>query len=187
MRLLLATIVLCLSFTAAESKPRRSTGVIPAISCDDRGCWGSVRQVAQRRAARAGRVRVAKVRRHRTIATYARQPVRGGKSLAGVVAPLAAKVQEIQAACGSTIVSAVRHTRVRGSGRISLHASGRAVDIAGNPACIYAQLQGWRGGYSTDYHRISPKHVHVSWGGSEDGKRFVHWKPNRRVRLAHAR
>lgn len=93
-------------------------------------------------------------------------------SLAGVSAPLAAKAREIVAACGSTVISGLRHARVAGSGRMSLHASGRAVDLRGNPACIYRLLAGWPGGVSTDYGRVL--HVHVSLGGREDGLRFAH-------------
>lgn len=96
-------------------------------------------------------------------------------SLSGVVSPLAAKASEIVSACGSKIISARRHTRVRGTGRMSLHASGRAVDISGNPSCIYAHLKGWPGGYTTDYARIRPNHVHISYGGSEHGLRFTHY------------
>lgn len=108
--------------------------------------------------------------------------------LSGVIAPLAAKTREISNACGSTVISARRHTRVAGTGRMSLHASGRAVDMRGNPGCIYAHLTGWPGGYSTDYGRV--KHVHISLGGSEDGLRFAHGGHRRhyaavRVRYAH--
>jgi hypothetical protein len=53
-----------------------------------------------------------------------------------------------------------------------MHASGRAVDIKGNPHCIYSHLQGWPGGYSVDYGTV--QHVHVSLGGVEDGLRFAH-------------
>lgn len=102
--------------------------------------------------------------------------------LAGVYAPLAAKAREIEAACGSRVISGRRHTRVAGTRRWSLHASGHAVDMAGNPSCIYARLRGWSGGYSTDYRRV--RHVHVSFGGREDGLRFVH-RSGRRVRYAH--
>jgi len=92
--------------------------------------------------------------------------------LAGVDATLAAKAREIGASCGSRVVSGVRHTYVASSGRLSLHASGRAVDMTGNPACIYAHLRGWPGGYSTDYGRV--EHVHFSLHGREDGLRFAH-------------
>ncbi|MDC7787809.1 hypothetical protein PQJ75_27150 [Rhodoplanes sp. TEM] len=92
--------------------------------------------------------------------------------LGGIVAPLAQKAAEISAACGARVISGVRHTRVAGTGRMSLHASGRAIDMRGNPGCIYRMLQGWAGGYTTDYGRAG--HVHISWGGSEHGLRFAH-------------
>ncbi|QLP98527.1 MAG: hypothetical protein HZY79_15655 [Rhodoblastus sp.] len=86
---------------------------------------------------------------------------------------LAAKARAIVRACGSHVVSARRHTRVAGTRRMSLHARGLAVDLRGNPRCIYARLKGWRGGYSVDYRRVD--HAHVSGpGGREDGLRFVH-------------
>lgn len=123
-----------------------------------------------------------------TIAGYIARALRGSVSLAGVVPPLAAKAAEIRDACGSRVVSAVRRTYVAGTRRISLHAHGQAVDMAGNPSCIYARLKGWRGGYSTDYARVA--HVHISWsgGGREWGARFVHrgHRSARRVRLASA-
>ncbi len=103
--------------------------------------------------------------------------------LRGVAPELAAKAREIVSACGSRVISGVRHTRVAGTRRMSLHASGRAVDMAGNPGCIYARLRGWPGGYSTDYGRV--RHVHISGpGGREDGLRFAHRHAPRRVRLA---
>ena len=92
--------------------------------------------------------------------------------LAGVSGQLAAKAQEIASVCGSSVISGYRHTRVAGTNRMSLHASGRAVDMRGNPSCIYAQLRDWPGGYSTDYGRV--QHVHISLGGREDGLRFAH-------------
>ena len=96
----------------------------------------------------------------------------GGASLGAVYAPLAAKAREIVGACGGQIVSGFRpHARVRGTGRVSEHASGHAVDISGSSSCIYSHLRGWRGGYSVDPWI---GHVHVSLGGREDGARFVH-------------
>jgi hypothetical protein len=95
--------------------------------------------------------------------------------VAGLVGPLAAKVAQIQAACGSSMVSGVRHTRIAGTRTTSLHSYGKAADLAGNPACIYAQLTGWPGGYSIDYARV--RHVHLSWdpdGRREWGVRFRH-------------
>jgi hypothetical protein len=56
---------------------------------------------------------------------------------------LAAKASEIVASCGSTVISSLRNgARIAGSGHASLHASGRAVDVKGNPRCIYSHLQG---------------------------------------------
>lgn len=105
-----------------------------------------------------------------------------GDMLRGVTPVLAAKAREIVAACGSRVVSGVRHTRIAGTHRMSLHASGLAVDLAGNPGCIYAHLRGWPGGYTTDYARV--RHVHVSGpGGREDGLKFAHHH-SRRVRVA---
>lgn len=109
---------------------------------------------------------------------FARRLIRSESMLAGVYAPLADKAREIEASCGSRVISGVRHTRVRGSGRWSLHASGKAIDMAGNPGCIYAHLRGWRGGYSADYGRV--RHVHISLGGREDGSRFAHYSGRRR-------
>ena len=103
-------------------------------------------------------------------------------SLGGVRPALAAKARDIQRACGSRVVSGVRRTLVAGTRRLSLHASGRAVDLAGNPRCIYARLRGWPGGVTTDYGRVL--HVHVSWGGREHGRRFAHRHVGRE-RVAH--
>lgn len=94
----------------------------------------------------------------------------------GLVAPLAAKLASIQAACpGTHAISGVRHTRIAGSRRMSLHAQGKAVDVRGPYGCIYAQLKGWKGGYSTDAGRA--RHIHISYdetGGREMGLRFAH-------------
>lgn len=129
----------------------------------------------------AKRAKVAKVAKSAKRKMYRRRHV----TLAGVVEPLRTKAAEIVSNCGSRVVSAVRHTRVIGSGRMSLHATGRAVDLAGNPRCIYAHLRRWRGGYSTDYARV--RHVHISWGGREHGIRFVHRNPFLPRRVAYAR
>lgn len=107
--------------------------------------------------------------------------MRAESRLAGVYAPLAAKAKEIETACGSIVISGRRHTRVAGTRRLSLHASGHAVDMRGNPGCIYAHLRGWPGGYSIDYGRV--RHVHFSLGGREDGVRFAHHHA-RRTRVA---
>lgn len=107
---------------------------------------------------------------------------RGVVSLQGVYAPLADKARQIAAACGSVVISGVRHTRVAGTRHWSLHASGHAVDMRGNPACIYSHLHGWPGGYSIDYGRVL--HVHISLGGREDGLRFAHHHVRRHTRYA---
>ncbi len=94
----------------------------------------------------------------------------------GIVAPLANKVSNIQRACpGTRVISALRRTYVRGTRRISLHASGKAVDVRGRYGCIYSQLKGWPGGYSIDASRVH--HIHISydpWGRREWGFRFRH-------------
>jgi len=90
-------------------------------------------------------------------------------SLAGVTPVLAAKARQIVSACGSTIVSTIS-----ARGNRSNHPIGRAVDMRGNPSCIYSHLKGWSGGYSTDYAAV--QHVHISYnpGGQEWGLRFAH-------------
>ena len=97
-------------------------------------------------------------------------------SLAGIVEPLKSKAREIVAACGSRVVSAYRPGARIPSGRVSNHARHRAVDIRGNPSCIYAHLKGWPGGYSTDYARApGGPHVHISYNRNmEWGARFRH-------------
>jgi hypothetical protein len=96
--------------------------------------------------------------------------------MAGLVAPLAAKLASIEAACpGTHAISTVRHTRIAGTRRMSLHAQGKAVDVRGPYGCIYGQLRDWNGGYSTDAGRV--QHIHISYddaGGREMGLRFAH-------------
>jgi hypothetical protein len=101
-------------------------------------------------------------KKHRTVAS-------GSVSLAGVTPALAAKARQIASDCGSSIISAVSGRGIR-----SNHPAGRAVDMKGNPHCIYAHLKGWPGGYSTDYAAVA--HVHISYnpGGQEWGLRFAH-------------
>lgn len=108
---------------------------------------------------------------------------------AGLVGPLQAKLASIQAACpGTQAISGIRHTRIAGTRRMSLHAQGKAVDVRGPYGCIYAQLKGWSGGYSTDAGRV--KHIHISYdagGGREMGLRFAHGGGRRSWREANAR
>lgn len=107
----------------------------------------------------------------------------------GLVAPLQAKLASIQAACpGTHAISGIRHTRIRGTRTMSLHAQGKAVDVRGPYACIYAQLADWKGGYSTDSGRV--QHIHISYdeaGGREMGLRFAHGGGRRAWRNAYAR
>ena len=99
----------------------------------------------------------------------------GRTSMSGVVPALAAKIAQIQSACpGAHVISTIRHTRIRGSGRLSLHATGEAVDMRGNPSCVYAQLRDWPGGYSTDYGRAQHIHISLAANGREAGLRFAH-------------
>jgi len=109
---------------------------------------------------------------------------------AGLVGPLASKLASIQAACpGTHAISGIRHTRIAGTRRMSLHAQGKAVDVRGPYGCIYAQLKGWSGGYSTDSGRV--QHIHISYddaGGREMGLRFAHGGGRRHSwRSAYAR
>jgi hypothetical protein len=113
-----------------------------------------------------------------------RDRLAGSVSTAGVGGTLAAKTHEIVSSCGSTVISGFRPgARIAGSGHMSLHASGRAVDIRGNPGCIYAHLRGWQGGYSVDYGAV--RHVHISLGGREDGVRFSHYGGHHAHRFSH--
>jgi hypothetical protein len=107
-----------------------------------------------------------------------REPDRNSVGFENVHGTLAAKAHEITMSCGSTVISGFRGgARIAGSGHPSLHASGRAVDIRGNPGCIYAHLHDWPGGYSVDYGAV--QHVHISLGGHEDGMRFTHYSGHR--------
>lgn len=101
---------------------------------------------------------------------------RSASYASGLIAPLAAKLAAIQSACpGTHAISGIRHTRIAGSRRMSLHAQGKAVDVRGPYGCIYGQLKDWKGGYSTDAGRA--QHIHISYdeaGGREMGLRFAH-------------
>lgn len=57
--------------------------------------------------------------------------------------------------------------------------------MRGPYGCIYAQLQGWPGGYSTDAHRV--RHIHISIGGREAGLRFKHGGGRKYARRHKAR
>ena len=107
--------------------------------------------------------------KHRTKRSVSKHRSGRSTSLSGITPVLAAKAREIVADCGSVVISTIS-----ARGNRSNHPIGRAVDLRGNPGCIYAHLKGWPGGYSTDYNAVA--HVHVSYnpGGQEWGLRFAH-------------
>lgn len=119
---------------------------------------------------------------------YAATPADAGStSLARIVEPLKSKAEQIVRECRSRVVS----TDMRG-GKTPNHRQHRAVDIQGNPACIYRALAGWPGGYSTDYATApGGPHVHISYSRKHEwGRRFAHTHGPRlaaRTRLARAR
>ena len=114
--------------------------------------------------------------KHRTIRSASKHRSGGSSSLSGITPVLAAKARKIVADCGSVVISTIS-----ARGNRSNHPIGRAVDLRGNPGCIYAHLKGWPGGYSTDYKAVG--HVHVSYnpGGQEWGLRFAHKGHGRRA------
>ena len=147
-------------------------------------------------AQRAQRATAQRAKKMQTAFAYApanapvvpRRAARASTSMSGVVPALAAKVAQIQAACpGAHVISAIRHTRIRGTRRLSLHATGEAVDMRGNASCVYAQLRDWPGGYSTDYGRVKHIHISLAANGREAGLRFVHGggKSHRHRRFAN--
>lgn len=111
-----------------------------------------------------------------------------GRSLAGIVKPLADKITQVASVCpGLRVISTIRPGAVvRGSGRPSLHRYGKAVDISGDYRCLYAALKTFAGGVSIDAHRV--RHIHVSWDpkGREWGARFAHYRGGMK-RTRHAR
>lgn len=136
------------------------------------------RHRAAKFAYRARQARLHAWRHHRRAALRHRHAVpRNSVSTAGLPRPLVAAIHRVQAACpGFRVISAYRPgARIRGSGRLSLHARNKAADIAGgNYRCAYRVLAGFPGGMTTDAGRA--KHIHLSWdpGGREWGLRFAH-------------
>jgi hypothetical protein len=113
-----------------------------------------------------------------------RRPAFHGVHIYDLVAELSNKVSEIIEVCRSRLISGYRPgARVAGSGHPSLHSTypSKAADLSGDPNCIYAHLQGWPGGYSTDYGHV--RHVHLSYSppgsgylaGREWHARFAHY------------
>lgn len=89
----------------------------------------------------------------------------GGASLGGIVSTLQAK-------CGAKVISAMRPGARTPFGNMSCHASGQAVDMTGNYACMYSVLRSWPGGYTLDSGRC--RHIHISSCKMEWGMRFNH-------------
>jgi hypothetical protein len=89
----------------------------------------------------------------------------GGASLGGIVSTL-------QARCGAKVISSHRPGSVTPGGVQSCHATGQAVDMTGNYACMLSVLRSWPGGYTTDPGRC--KHIHISSCKMEWGMRFNH-------------
>jgi hypothetical protein len=190
MRFVRVSVVACvlpilLPFASAHARPRAPV-LAPecnvSMSCDTR--WSN--ETAPPRTERTARRRLASKRSsahlHEALAyAPATAPVEretsapAGQPVTGIVPALAAKVAQIQSSCpGAHVISGLRHTRIRGSGRMSLHATGEAVDMRGNPSCVYAQLRDWPGGYSTDYGRVQHVHISLASNGREAGLRFAH-------------
>lgn len=158
------------------------------IDCDMRGCSDHPivsRTVTGKRKSVSRHRHVVKARKsHGRKAVFAGtrkgDGCRSGTGALSCVTPvLAAKARQIVNDCGSQVVSAIA-----GRPNRSNHPIGRAVDLVGNPSCIYSHLKGWPGGYSTDYGRVH--HVHVSYnpGGQEWGVRFAHRGGGSRTRYA---
>src|SRR5260221_5250859 len=156
---LMVTAALVLVSNAAEARSRHQH-----VSKHQHGIKKAGTQVRKYRLAKS--TYFAKRYSH---AKRSRTAVSRSVSLAGVTPVLAAKARQIASDCGSSVISAVSGRGIR-----SNHPIGRAVDMRGNPGCIYAHLNGWPGGYSTDYAAV--RHVHISYnpGGQEWGLRFAH-------------
>lgn len=169
MKMIGATLGIVMLAGTAHAKPY---GPSPTGS-DGRWSMKYERQaVTMKRTSRSIRHRSFKRRPLHGYTKIARHRGGGSVTLSGVISPLADKAREIMSACGSRIISAYR------PGDPLLHGRGRAVDIQGNPSCIYAHLgREWLrvGGYTIDYATApAAPHVHVSYGGIERGLRFVH-------------
>lgn len=193
--ILSAAIASCV-IPADAGAATRPAGRVESVACDQRypGSCAAAQTSATKRA-RMTRKNARSSARHRDARAVRQAAARRGivrnsqaGRINGIVGPLADKVRQIQSACGGArVVSGVRHTRVAGTRRMSLHAQGKAVDMAGNFRCIYAQLAGWPGGYTTDAHRVH--HIHISYDREqrrEWGLRFAHGGRARAARHRHA-
>ena len=174
MKFLMAAIAALFFASLASPAEAKSVKTMQVNTCNDRGCFNfsanykqNGRSVAKRRIARKAASRPAlDANGNRGFCQFG--PNRGSISLAPVVQPLKSKIEEIVNACGSKVVS----TGCRG-GVTPNHREWKAVDVKGNPSCIYARLKGWPGGYSVDYSAV--QHVHISYSRKyEWGVRFRH-------------
>ncbi len=176
-----ALALACLYATPAEA--RRSADLSREFT-GDRYSGGAPAVDTQRAVKRTAKKTYRKAKRStrlaaRTPTGYAKHIARtASRDLTGFPEPLVIKVRELERECGSKVVSGYRPgARIGRSGVMSNHARRKAVDMSGNPACMYAHLKGWPGGVSTDYHSApGGKHVHISYnpGGMEWGVRFAH-------------
>lgn len=172
MRVVPVCVLACvLPLTAVQARPRAP---VLAPECNvSMPCDAPAAETSRRQARAHWRKSLASVPPNASIPD--RSAASAGISMAGVVPALAAKISQIQSACpGAHIISAVRRTRINGSRHMSLHATGEAVDMRGNPSCVYAQLKDWPGGYSTDYGRARHIHISLAANGREAGLRFAH-------------
>jgi hypothetical protein len=186
MRFVRVSVLACvllplLPFAGAHARPRAPV-LAPecnvSMSCDTRWTEDARPSRSERKALRRQRSappREALAYAPPTAPVEREAPAGRTVSVTGIVPALAAKVAQIQSSCpGAHVISGLRHTRIRGSGRMSLHATGEAVDMRGNPSCVYAQLRDWPGGYSTDYGRVKHVHISLASNGREAGLRFAH-------------
>jgi hypothetical protein len=177
--ILSAAVIAFVSTTAQAAHPDRMNDA------------GQFQTVVARKAVKHGSSKAHRHVRHvrnstsRVRHARARRPV----TFTGIPGPLVAKVEELRQYCGASVISAHRpHARVLGSGKPSLHATGRAVDLVGNYPCMKARLADWPGGASTDYYRIGHLHISYAPGSREFGQRFAHWRPRpNRIRYARLR
>jgi hypothetical protein len=154
MRVVIALGLICLAFASSPSRAYDGS----FVSVYQYQAWINAQVSARKRHYHRKRYH----RRHyRARATgYS-----GGGSLGGIVSTLQAK-------CGAKVISGFRAGAVIPGGGQSCHATGQAVDMVGNYACMYSVLRSWPGGYTLDLGRC--KHIHISSCRREWGMRFNH-------------
>jgi len=87
---------------------------------------------------------------------------------------VAVALAQVKKQCrGFRIISGYRKTRIAGTRRWSLHASGAAVDFkVRDYSCAYRVLRHWRYGLSVDAWRV--RHIHISYASWRNEGRFRH-------------